>query len=565
MMIGMNAKFIREAKLEEELGNSLVIKEPIGVVGCVTPWNYPLHQVVCKVAPALAAGCTIVLKPAEMAPLSAFMLAEAAHEIGLPNGVLNVVSGPGRVVGEAIVAHPDVDMVSFTGSLQAGRRIASVAGDGIKKVCLELGGKSAFVVLDDAPFDKAIPAGVNNCMQNSGQTCSAWTRMLVPRSRHDEAVELAKGQLAKLTLGDPFDKNTRLGPLASAGQRDSVLGFIEQGKKEGATLVAGGGKPANLPKGFYVEPTIFANVDNRMAIAQEEIFGPVAGDHSLRFGSGCDRDRERFSVRPGRRRVGRHERARSRCREAAAHRAGGHQRRTLQRARAVRRLQEVGHRPRDRAARDRGILPAEVDPEIGMFAIFAGLAAGLLHVFSGPDHLAAIAPLALSEKPLGIERTSSRRVANRIAMGHRAHGRRAADRDVAAAPEGAAAARCDLRLQRAHRRRVVDRRRCLGSVEGQPRGHHAALARRRVVCDGRDPRPRGQLALVWRAPGAGVFRCVSDSILYLAGFGLGAIAGMSAFAAGVGLVSIRLGQFRGLLYASSAAALVIGGFWLVGR
>ena len=275
MMIGMNAKFIREAKLEEELGNSLVIKEPIGVVGCITPWNYPLHQIVCKIAPALAAGCTIVLKPAEMAPVSAFMLAEAAHEIGLPAGVLNIVSGSGQVVGEAIVAHPDVDMVSFTGSLQAGRRIASVAGDGIKKVCLELGGKSAFVVLDDAPFDKAIAAGVNNCMQNSGQTCSAWTRMLVPRSRHDEAVELAKAQLAKLTLGDPFDKNTRLGPLASAGQRDSVLEFIEQGKKEGATLVAGGGRPAEPAKGFYVEPTIFANVDNKMGIAQEEIFGPV--------------------------------------------------------------------------------------------------------------------------------------------------------------------------------------------------------------------------------------------------------------------------------------------------
>ena len=275
MMIGMNAKFIREAKLEEELGNSLVIKEPIGVVGCITPWNYPLHQIVCKIAPALAAGCTIVLKPAEMAPVSAFMLAEAAHEIGLPAGVLNIVSGSGRVVGEAIVAHPDVDMVSFTGSLQAGRRIASVAGDGIKKVCLELGGKSAFVVLDDAPFDKAIAAGVNNCMQNSGQTCSAWTRMLVPRARHDEAVELAKAQLAKLTLGDPFDKNTRLGPLASAGQRDSVLEFIEQGKKEGATLVAGGGRPAEPAKGFYVEPTIFANVDNKMGIAQEEIFGPV--------------------------------------------------------------------------------------------------------------------------------------------------------------------------------------------------------------------------------------------------------------------------------------------------
>jgi acyl-CoA reductase-like NAD-dependent aldehyde dehydrogenase len=275
MMIGMNAKFIREAKLQEELGNSLIIKEPIGVVGCITPWNYPLHQVVCKIAPAFAAGCTVVLKPAEMAPLSAFFLAEAAHEIGLPKGVFNVVSGSGRGVGEAIVAHPDVDMVSFTGSLQAGRRIASVAGDGIKKVTLELGGKSAFVVLDDAPFDKAIPAGVNNCMQNSGQTCSAWTRMIVPRRRHDEAVEMAKAQLAKLTLGDPFDKNTRLGPLASASQRDTVLGYIEKGKKEGAAVAAGGGKPSQFSKGFYVEPTIFANVDNRMTIAQEEIFGPV--------------------------------------------------------------------------------------------------------------------------------------------------------------------------------------------------------------------------------------------------------------------------------------------------
>ena len=275
MMIGMNAKFIREAKLQEELGNSIIFKEPVGVVGCITPWNYPLHQIVCKIAPAFAAGCSVVLKPAEMAPLSAFFLADAAHEIGLPKGVFNVVSGSGRVVGEAIVAHPDVDMISFTGSLQAGRRIASVAGDGIKKVCLELGGKSAFVVLDDAPFEKAIPAGVNNCMQNSGQTCSAWTRMLVPRARHDEAVELAKAQLAKLTLGDPFDNNTRLGPLASAAQRDTVLDYIEKGRKEGATVAAGGGKPASLAKGFYVEPTIFSNVDNKMTVAQEEIFGPV--------------------------------------------------------------------------------------------------------------------------------------------------------------------------------------------------------------------------------------------------------------------------------------------------
>jgi acyl-CoA reductase-like NAD-dependent aldehyde dehydrogenase len=275
MMIGMNAKFIREATLQEELGNSLILKEPVGVVGCITPWNYPLHQIVCKIAPALAAGCTVVLKPAEMAPLSAFVLAEAAHEIGLPKGVFNVVSGSGRVVGEAIVAHPDVDMVSFTGSVQAGRRIAAVAGDGIKKVTLELGGKSAFVVLDDAPFEKAIPAGVNNCMQNSGQTCSAWTRMIVPRRRHDEAVEMAKAQLAKLTLGDPFDKNTRLGPLASAAQRDTVLDYIDTGRKEGAALAAGGGRPSQFAKGFFVEPTIFANVDNKMTIAQEEIFGPV--------------------------------------------------------------------------------------------------------------------------------------------------------------------------------------------------------------------------------------------------------------------------------------------------
>jgi aldehyde dehydrogenase (NAD+) len=275
MMIGMNARFLRSATLEEDLGHSLIVKEPIGVVACITPWNYPLHQVVCKIAPALAAGCTVVLKPAELAPLSAAMLAEAAHEIGLPAGVLNIVFGKGKVVGEALVAHPGVDMVSFTGSLAAGRRVAAVAGDGIKKVCLELGGKSAFIVLDDAPFDKAIPAGVNNCMQNSGQTCSAWTRMLVPRSRHDEAVAAATAALARLTLGDPFDPATRLGPLASAAQRDRVMGYIEKGTEEGATLVTGGARPADRSSGYYVEPTIFANVEPGMVIAQEEIFGPV--------------------------------------------------------------------------------------------------------------------------------------------------------------------------------------------------------------------------------------------------------------------------------------------------
>jgi aldehyde dehydrogenase (NAD+) len=274
-MMGLNARFVRNYTLEEELANSLVVKEPLGVVGCITPWNYPLHQVVAKVAPAIAAGCTVVLKPAEIAPLSAMMLADAAHEIGLPAGVFNVVCGEGRVVGEAIVTHPGVDMVSFTGSLLAGRRVGSLAGNDIKKVCLELGGKSAFVVLDDAPFEKAIPAGVNNCMQNSGQTCSAWTRMIVPRARQEEAVELAKAQLGKLPLGDPFDSKTRLGPLASKKQQDTVLAYIEKGKLEGADVVTGGGRPAAHEKGYFVEPTIFANVDNRMTIAQDEIFGPV--------------------------------------------------------------------------------------------------------------------------------------------------------------------------------------------------------------------------------------------------------------------------------------------------
>ncbi|MEW6320081.1 MAG: aldehyde dehydrogenase family protein [Acidobacteriota bacterium] len=273
--LGLNAAWIREARLEEELGNSLIVKEPIGVVACITPWNYPLHQIVAKVAPALAAGCTVVLKPADLAPLSAFMLADAAHEVGLPAGVFNLVAGSGRVVGEALLAHAGVDMVSFTGSVAAGRRVGAVAGEGIKKVCLELGGKSACVVLDDAPFDKAVGSAVNHCMQNSGQTCSAWTRLLVPRARQAEALELAIAQLGKLTLGDPFDPKTRLGPLVSAGQRESVLNYIEQGRQEGARLVAGGGRPPQFTRGFYVEPTIFADVDNRMTIAREEIFGPV--------------------------------------------------------------------------------------------------------------------------------------------------------------------------------------------------------------------------------------------------------------------------------------------------
>ena len=272
---GGYAKLILELKLEQEIGNSLVVREPFGVVGAITPWNYPLHQIMAKVAPALAAGCTVVLKPSEVAPLNAFLLAEACEAIGLPAGVVNIVTGYGPVVGEAIASHPGVDMVSFTGSLRAGRRVGALAADSIKKVTLELGGKSAFVVLDDAPFEKAIPAGARNAMMNSGQTCSAWTRMVVPRSRYQEALDLAKTAISSLKVGDPMDSTSRLGPLISATQRERVEGYIAKGKQEGARVVLGGGRPAGLDRGYYVEPTIFADVHSKMSIAQEEIFGPV--------------------------------------------------------------------------------------------------------------------------------------------------------------------------------------------------------------------------------------------------------------------------------------------------
>ena len=275
MVTATYAQLITELKLEQEIGNSLVVREPYDVVGAITPWNYPLHQIMAKVAPALAAGCTVVLKPSEVAPLNAFLLAEACESIGLPAGVLNIVTGYGPVVGEAIASHPMVDMVSFTGSVRAGKRVGALAGEGIRKVTLELGGKSAFVVLDDAPFDKAIPAGARNAMLNSGQTCSAWTRMVVPRSRYQEALDLARQAIGSLKLGDPLDPATRLGPLISDTQRQRVEGYIAKGKQEGARVLLGGGRPAAFSKGYYVEPTIFADVQSKMTIAQEEIFGPV--------------------------------------------------------------------------------------------------------------------------------------------------------------------------------------------------------------------------------------------------------------------------------------------------
>ncbi|WP_019876761.1 aldehyde dehydrogenase family protein [Sporichthya polymorpha] len=260
----------------KEVNNSLVVKEPAGVVGAITPWNYPLNQVIAKVGPALAAGCTIVLKPSDEAPSPVFAFAEACQTAGLPAGVFNLVSG-GDEVGKALASHADVDVVSFTGSTAAGSSVAQAAGRHINRVALELGGKSANVILDDADLEKAVTAGVNNAMLNSGQTCAAWTRMLVPASRHDEAVEIAQRALAKLTLGHPLEETTRLGPLASAEQQTRVRSYIEVGVAEGARLVAGGPEvPADVPEGgYYVQPTIFADVKPSMRIAREEIFGPV--------------------------------------------------------------------------------------------------------------------------------------------------------------------------------------------------------------------------------------------------------------------------------------------------
>ena len=276
MNFGVFAQLAASYPFEEQAGSSLVVREPVGVVGCITPWNYPLHQIAAKVAPALAAGCTVVLKPSEVAPLSAFILAEIIDSVRLPRGVFNLVCGDGQTVGEAIVAHPDVDMVSFTGSTAAGKRVSEVAAKTVKRVALELGGKSANVILDDADLAKAVRAGVEGCYLNSGQTCSAQTRMLVPRARHDEAVQLAKQAAEAMTPGSAFADTSRIGPLVSKTQLERVRAFIEAGIAEGATLVTGGAEPpAHLPKGYFVKPTVFANVRNSMTIAQQEIFGPV--------------------------------------------------------------------------------------------------------------------------------------------------------------------------------------------------------------------------------------------------------------------------------------------------
>jgi aldehyde dehydrogenase (NAD+) len=273
---GSMAQVTADFTWEQTVGNSLIVREPIGVVGAITPWNYPLHQIAAKVAPALAAGCTVVLKPSEVAPLNAFVLAEIFEEVGLPAGVFNLVTGVGPVVGEALAAHRDVDMVSFTGSTRAGRRVSEVAAATVKRVALELGGKSANVILDDADLAKAIPDGVGKCYFNSGQTCSALTRMLVPRDRLEEVEALAQATAESFAAGDPFEGETRLGPLVSAAQRDRVRNYIDKGVGEGATLLTGGVEaPDGLDKGFFVRPTVFSSVTRDMTIARDEIFGPV--------------------------------------------------------------------------------------------------------------------------------------------------------------------------------------------------------------------------------------------------------------------------------------------------
>jgi len=266
----------REFAFEETINRTLVTREPVGVVGCITPWNFPLYQVMTKVAPAMAVGCTVVLKPSEVAPLSAFLLAEIIEDLGFPPGVFNLVSGVGPVVGEAIAAHPDVDMVSFTGSTRAGTRVAEVAAVNVTRVHQELGGKSANIILEDADLSAAIPAAVDACYLNSGQTCSALTRLLVPADKMDEVVAIAGETAAGYTVGPADDGGSRLGPLVSAAQWEKVQSYIQTGIDEGATLVTGGtGKPDGLDTGYYVKPTVFANVSNSMTIAREEIFGPV--------------------------------------------------------------------------------------------------------------------------------------------------------------------------------------------------------------------------------------------------------------------------------------------------
>ncbi|RDJ21311.1 aldehyde dehydrogenase family protein [Bosea caraganae] len=274
--LGRMIETLEHYAFEELRGTTLIAKEPIGVVGMITPWNWPINQIMCKVAPALAAGCTMVLKPSEIAPLNAIIFAEAMHEAGVPKGVFNLINGDGPTVGEALARHPGVDMVSFTGSTRAGILVAKAAADTVKRVHQELGGKSANIILDDADLNRAVKLGVESCMRNSGQSCNAPTRMFVPADLHDQAVAIAKAVAEPLKVGSPAADGTWLGPVVSEVQYNKIQRLIEAGISEGADLVTGGpGRPEGLNRGYYVRPTVFANVTDEMSVAREEIFGPV--------------------------------------------------------------------------------------------------------------------------------------------------------------------------------------------------------------------------------------------------------------------------------------------------
>ncbi|MGO4712575.1 aldehyde dehydrogenase family protein [Bradyrhizobium sp. 2TAF24] len=267
---------LKNYQFEEPLGSAVVVREPVGVIGMITPWNWPLNQIACKVAPALAAGCTMILKPSEFTPTSALIFAEILHEAGVPKGVFNLVNGLGPEVGAAMSEHPDIDMISFTGSTRAGIDVAKRAAPTVKRVSQELGGKSPNIILDDADFTKAVSGGVAQVFANSGQSCNAPTRMIVPLSKMKEVAEIAKGVADKTRAGDPRAADTTIGPVVSRIQWDKIQALIQKGIDEGATLVAGGpGLPEGVNKGFYVRPTVFADVTNDMTIAREEIFGPV--------------------------------------------------------------------------------------------------------------------------------------------------------------------------------------------------------------------------------------------------------------------------------------------------
>lgn len=269
-------KILKDYEFETVKGTTAIVREPVGVVGMITPWNWPINQIACKVAPALAAGCTMILKPSEVAPMNAMLWAEVMHEAGVPPGVFNLINGDGVSVGEAMSAHPGIDMMSFTGSTRAGVAVAKAAADTVKRVAQELGGKSANIVLEDADLQKAVTGGVMHMMNNSGQSCNAPSRMFVPQSKHDQALEIAKATASKVKVGDPFAEGTTMGPVVSEVQYNKIQGLIEKGIQEGATLVTGGlGRPEGLNRGYYVRPTVFGNVTNDMTIAREEIFGPV--------------------------------------------------------------------------------------------------------------------------------------------------------------------------------------------------------------------------------------------------------------------------------------------------